>query len=214
MDYYLWFKTFHIFFMFAWFAGIFYLPRIYVNIAENTDNSTRERLILMSERLLRFILPMAFFALLFGFLMVANAFGVDSIFKQSWLLTKLIMAILVLLYQWMCYQILLKIKNNKLSYSSKALRLFNEIPVFFLIVSIAAAVFKVLMKEESFLAISGYDPSGGAGVIADSQVSSYFGIPFCSLLTCISNQDTSSVHTVQPMDKSFMLDVAERIKRR
>ena len=59
------------------------------------------------------------------------------------------------------------------------------------------------MKEESFLAISGYDPSGGAGVIADSQVSSYFGIPFCSLLTCISNQDTSSVHTVQPMDKSF-----------
>ena len=56
------------------------------------------------------------------------------------------------------------------------------------------------MKEESFLAISGYDPSGGAGVIADSQVSSYFGIPFCSLLTCISNQDTSSVHTVQPMD--------------
>ena len=68
------------------------------------------------------------------------------------------------------------------------------------------------MKEESFLAISGYDPSGGAGVIADSQVSSYFGIPFCSLLTCISNQDTSSVHTVQPMDKSFMLDVAERIK--
>lgn len=142
MDYYLWFKTFHIFFMFAWFAGIFYLPRIFVNIAENTDNSTRERLILMSERLLRFILPMAFFALLFGFLMVANAFGVDSIFKQSWLLTKLIMAILVLLYQWMCYQILLKIKNNKLSYSSKALRLFNEIPVFFLIVSIAAAVFK------------------------------------------------------------------------
>ena len=101
--------------MFAWFAGIFYLPRIYVNIAENTDNSTRERLILMSERLLRFILPMAFFALLFGFLMVANAFGVDSIFKQSWLLTKLIMAILVLLYQWMCYQILLKIKNNQLN---------------------------------------------------------------------------------------------------
>ena len=68
------------------------------------------------------------------------------------------------------------------------------------------------MKEESFLAISGYDPSGGAGIIADSQVSSYFGIPFCYLLTCISNQDTSSVHTVQPMDKSFMLDVAKKIK--
>ena len=42
------------------------------------------------------------------------------------------------------------------------------------------------MKEESFLAISGYDPSGGAGAIADSQVSSYFGIPFCSLLTWFS----------------------------
>ena len=62
----LWIKAFHIIFVTSWFAGLFYLPRLFVNHAMVTDIATLERLSLMEKKLYRFMLPLAILALFFG----------------------------------------------------------------------------------------------------------------------------------------------------
>src|SRR5271169_1788293 len=62
----LWFKAFHIIFVISWFAGLFYLPRIYVNMSMASQDAERERLLLMAQKLFRFMTPLAVLALAFG----------------------------------------------------------------------------------------------------------------------------------------------------
>ena len=65
---YLWLKLLHVFFIIAWFAGLFYLPRIYVNMAMVSLGSVEyQRLLLMAEKLFKFMTPLGLLALLFGF---------------------------------------------------------------------------------------------------------------------------------------------------
>ena len=68
----LWLKAFHVIFMVAWFAGIFYLPRLFVNHAETVNKDIAEHLKGMEKRLLYFITPFAFLTLIFGALIIYN----------------------------------------------------------------------------------------------------------------------------------------------
>jgi len=68
----LWLKAFHIFFMVAWFAGIFYLPRLFVYHSENNHDKTADTLKVMERRLLFFVTPFAIFTLIFGTLLISQ----------------------------------------------------------------------------------------------------------------------------------------------
>jgi putative membrane protein len=70
---YLWVKAFHIVFIASWFAGLFYLPRIFVNLAEETNPAARARLLGMGRRLFRFTTMLALPALLLGLWLMASA---------------------------------------------------------------------------------------------------------------------------------------------
>jgi putative membrane protein len=130
--------------MFAWFAGIFYLPRLYVNWIENEDINIKKNLEGMSWRLLRFMTPMGVLAILFGLITVITASNSIQIILQKWLLIKILITILLLLYNFYLYAIYKKIISGNLDWSSKKMRLFNEIPAILLLVAIFSAVFKFL----------------------------------------------------------------------
>lgn len=95
---YLWFKLLHIFFIIAWFAGLFYLPRIYVNLAqvEPGNRGEYQRLLGMAERLFKFMTPLAVGAVVFGF---AIPF-VTGWWGQGWVHTKVTLGVILLGYHF------------------------------------------------------------------------------------------------------------------
>ena len=131
-------KTAHLVFVIAWMAGVFYLPRILVNIAEAGGAAdVRARLLLMGRRLYRFGHVMFALATLLG-LVLWLRFGVTG----GWLHAKLLLVTLVLLHYLAAGRWLRGVANGRPLPSSTALRWFNEIPVLLL----AAIVWLVLAK--------------------------------------------------------------------
>jgi len=96
----LWVKAFHIIFVTSWFAGLFYLPRIFVNWAMETDPSAQQRLNLMAHKLYRFMFPLAVLALGFGFWLMF-AFGYLQA-GGGWLHAKLALVAFLVAYHWYC----------------------------------------------------------------------------------------------------------------
>src|SRR5688500_12522662 len=94
---YLWIKAFHIVFVASWFAGLFYLPRIFVNLAPATNPATIERLLGMGRRLYRFTSMLMAPALLLG-LWLWLGFGVTG----GWLHAKLALVVVAIGYHHMC----------------------------------------------------------------------------------------------------------------
>jgi putative membrane protein len=124
----LWIKALHIVFVASWFAGLFYLPRIFVNLAQETNPAARERLLGMARRLYRFTSMLALPALLFG-LWLWLGFG----FRGGWLHAKLALVILVIGYHHACGSLLKKFENGANQRSHKWYRWFNEVPVLLLL---------------------------------------------------------------------------------
>ena len=95
---YLWFKLLHVFFIISWFAGLFYLPRIYVNLAqvEPGNRSEYQRLLGMAERLFKFMTPLGIGAIVFGF---AIPF-VTGWWGQGWVHTKITLGVILLGYHF------------------------------------------------------------------------------------------------------------------
>ena len=115
---YLWFKLIHVFFVISWFAGLFYLPRIYVNLAQVDPTSNRseyQRLIGMAERLFKFMTPLGIGAFLFG---LAIPF-ITGWWGQGWVHTKVTLTVVLLGYHFYCYRLLLDFKDNRNRYSHK-----------------------------------------------------------------------------------------------
>lgn len=142
MNLYLIFKSFHIFFMVAWFAGIFYLPRLFVNHIETSNQDIKNQLLGMEKRLIRFITPFGILSVLFGLLMAYLSGSFYNFLSQNWILLKISIVFALIWYQISCYQIIKKLECSSLKWSSFKMRLFNELPVLFLIVGIFAAVYK------------------------------------------------------------------------
>lgn len=136
---YLSIKALHIIFVTAWFAGLFYLPRIFVNLAMVPAGSTaeRERLLLMAGKLYRFIGPLALLALGFG-LWLWLGFGVTG----GWLHAKLALVVVLIGYHHLCGSLLKKFRAGTVSRSHVWFRVFNEVPVLLLF----AVVFLVVLK--------------------------------------------------------------------
>ncbi|MEG3000124.1 MAG: CopD family protein [Comamonas sp.] len=135
----LWVKAFHIVFVASWFAGLFYLPRIYVNLAMVTPGSVaeRERLLLMARKLLRFTTILAVPALGLG-LWLWLGYG----FSGGWLHAKLAVVALVVVYHLICARLLQQLAADDCSHSHRWFRWFNEIPVLLLIVVVVLVVVK------------------------------------------------------------------------
>lgn len=136
----LWVKALHLIFMVTWFAGLFYLPRLFVYHAMSTDQTSIDRFKIMERKLFFGIMtPSAILTFIFGFgTLLMN--GWASYSGELWLHAKLACLLLLLVYHIYCGKFLMDFKHDRNQHSHIWYRWFNEIPVVFLIVIVILAV--------------------------------------------------------------------------
>ena len=142
MSLYLVFKVLHILFMVSWFVGIFYLPRLFVYHVESKNQDTKDQLTIMQTNLIKFITPLGLLALLFGLMMGFLDSDWVRFFSQNWIIAKLFIVLLLILYQIFCWKIHKDLSSHAHQWTGFKLRVFNELPVLLLLAGIVAAVFK------------------------------------------------------------------------
>ena len=134
----LWLKAFHIVFVVTWFAGIFYLPRLFLYHAAATDTVSIERFQTMEKRLFGIMTIGATLTLLFGVSMVSVAPG---LLQAGWLHAKLALVLALIAYHVWCYLLMRDLRNGR-TRSSTWYRVFNEVPSVLLIAIVVLAVVK------------------------------------------------------------------------
>ncbi len=132
-----WIKAFHVIFVISWFAGLFYLPRIFVNLAMATHEEERERLLLMAQKLYRFMTPLGILALALG-VWLWLGFG----FTGMWLMVKMTLALALVFYHGYCGKLLKTFRLGMNKRSHVWYRWYNEVPVLLM----AAIVILVVVK--------------------------------------------------------------------
>ncbi len=139
----LWVKAFHIVFVASWFAGLFYLPRIFVNLAQVPPGSVaeRDRLLLMAAKLHRFMGPLALLAIVFG-LWLWLGYGIGRGPGNGWLHAKLLVVLLIGGYHHACGSLLKKFQAGANLRSHTWYRWFNEVPVVLLLCAVVLVVVK------------------------------------------------------------------------
>jgi putative membrane protein len=142
MDLYLTYKTLHILFMVSWFAGIFYLPRLFVYHVESDSLEVKNQLSIMEKNLFKFITPLGILAFIFGIMMGLLSSNWSAFFTQDWIVAKIIVVSLLVSYQLMCWKIMQELPADNHNWTGFKLRVFNEAPVILLLLGIIAAVFK------------------------------------------------------------------------
>ena len=142
---YLWVKAFHIVFVASWFAGLFYLPRIFVNLAgvAAASHAERERLLLMATRLYRFANLLMWVALALG-LWLWWGFDAWRGFAHGWLDLKLVLVVGAIGYQHACGAILKRFVRMANHRSERWYRVFNEVAIVLFIVIVVLVVVKPL----------------------------------------------------------------------
>jgi protoporphyrinogen IX oxidase len=133
----LWIKALHLIFITSWFAGLFYLPRIYVNMAMETNTQAYARLLLMAQKLYRFMQPLSILALAFG-IWLWLGYG----FKGGWLHAKLLLVFFLLGYHHYCGKLLKQFAAHSNQRTHVWFRWFNEIPVILLFAIVVLVVVK------------------------------------------------------------------------
>lgn len=135
----LWLKAFHIVFVVTWFAGLFYLPRLFVYHAETSEPAVRTQLKVMERRLMMITHVGGALALVFG---IATLSQVPGYLQQGWLHAKLALVVCLIAY----HAYLVRLKNafaqDRILHSSRWLRLFNEAPALLLIAIVILVVVK------------------------------------------------------------------------
>ena len=136
---YLWVKSIHIFLVVSWFAGLFYLPRIFVNLAQAPIDSVaeRERLIGMARRLFRFMSILGLFAVGFGIWLWWG-----WLFTGWWLYTKVALVCVLIGYNLACDVLLDAFIRGRNRRSARWFRVFNEIPTVLLLVIVVLVINK------------------------------------------------------------------------
>ena len=130
-------KALHIIFVTSWFAGLFYLPRLFVNHAMVTDKATIERLELMEHKLYRFMTPLGILAVALGMWLW---FGYG--FTGGWLHAKTTLVVLLIVYHLYCGRVMRAFAEGRNTRSHVWFRFFNEIPVLVLFVCVFLVVLK------------------------------------------------------------------------
>jgi putative membrane protein len=135
----LWIKAFHIVFVTSWFAGLFYLPRILVNLAmvEPASVVERDRLLLMASKLYRFMGPLMILALGLG-LWLWLGYGIGG----GWMHAKLVLVIALIGYHHMCGAMIKRFERGENARSHVWYRWFNEAPVLILVAVVLLVVLK------------------------------------------------------------------------
>jgi putative membrane protein len=137
----LWIKTLHIVFITSWFAGLFYLPRLFVNLADVKDVATTERLLMMARKLYRFTTILMIPALILGLVLwLYYRIGMGP--GNGWMHAKLLFVILAIGYHHACGSMLKKFENGVNKRSHVFYRWFNEVPVVLLLVIVALVIVK------------------------------------------------------------------------
>ncbi|TXH93053.1 MAG: CopD family protein [Rheinheimera sp.] len=141
MSWLLIYKALHIAFMVAWFAGIFYLPRLFVYHAQNQSADVDAQFKVMERRLLYFVTPFAILTAVFGVLLILG-YGSAWFAANHWLHVKLLLVALLYGYHGYCFKLLADFKHNRNKHSARFYRFFNEAPVLVLFAVVLLAVVK------------------------------------------------------------------------
>ncbi len=138
----LWLKALHLIFMVTWFAGLFYLPRLFVYHAMTEDTAGKERFKIMERKLFFGIMtPGMLLTLVFGIWMLGD-YAWDLYKSNGWLHVKLTLIALLVGYHFLCMKWMLAFKRNENSHSHVFFRWINEVPVLFLVVIVILATVK------------------------------------------------------------------------
>jgi putative membrane protein len=135
----LWLKAFHVIAVVTWFAGLFYLPRLYVYHADTKDPISTQRFEIMERRLFAIMTIGAALSIVFGLSMVIAS---PIYLAMTWLKVKLLFVALLIAYHAYCYKLLRDFAAQRNTRSAKWLRGFNELPSVLLIVIVILAVVK------------------------------------------------------------------------
>jgi protoporphyrinogen IX oxidase len=135
----LWLKAFHVVAVVAWFAGLFYLPRLYVYHADAEDSISIERFKVMERRLFAIMTIGAVAGLLLGGAMLLAA---PSYLAMPWLRIKLLLVLLLIGYHGYCRKLLRDFAENRNTHGARWYRTFNEVPTLLLIGIVLLAVLK------------------------------------------------------------------------
>jgi putative membrane protein len=135
----LWLKALHVVFVVTWFAGLFYLPRLFVYHAVTTDAPGLARFIVMERRLYAIMSLGALLALAFGIAMLVAA---PDYLAMGWLRAKVLLVALLVGYHAWCYRLMLALRAGSDRHSQRFYRLFNEVPGLLLLAIVLLAVVK------------------------------------------------------------------------
>ena len=135
----LWLKAFHVIFVVTWFAGLFYLPRLFVYHVATTDAPSLERFVIMERRLFGIMTLGATLAVVFGVSMIVGAPGY---LKFGWLHVKLTLVLALIAYHLWCRALMVALREGRNKHSERWYRMFNEAPALLLITIVILAVVK------------------------------------------------------------------------
>lgn len=135
----LWLKAMHIVFVITWFAGLFYLPRLFVYHAATADPQGLARFVVMERRLFGIMTLGGALALLFGLSMVAWA---PTYLATGWLQVKLVLVALLVAYHAWCYHLMRALRAGTDRHTQRWYRVFNEVPALLLVAIVILAVVK------------------------------------------------------------------------
>ena len=135
----LWIKALHVVFVVTWFAGLFYLPRLFIYHATATDPVSQDRFVVMERRLFVIMTIGAALAAAFGLGMVVLGPGYLT---QGWLQVKLVLVLGLVGFHVTCWRLMQQLRNGTLRRSSRWLRWFNEVPTVLLLAIVILAIVK------------------------------------------------------------------------
>ena len=150
---YLWFKSLHIIGVVAWFAGLFYLVRLFIyhieaeELASPVKEAFQDQYRIMERRLANIIATPA--------LVITIAMALGLIFlqptwlKQGWMHAKLAVVTILLIYHWFCYRLMGQLARGNCSWSGSQLRALNELPTLLLVLGVMLVVFKAQFPTSS-----------------------------------------------------------------
>ena len=143
---YLWFKSFHIIGVVVWFAGLFYLVRLFIyhvevqNEKEEIRDVFNKQYTLMEKRLANIITTPG---MILAVIMASGLLYMQPIYlTQTWMQIKLMFVVFLLIYHYYCYKIMNQLTNNQYNFSGQQLRALNELPTLLLVVVVMLVVFK------------------------------------------------------------------------
>lgn len=138
----LWIKAFHIVFVVSWFAGVFYLPRLFVNHAMVDDDATKARLAMMERKLYRFVTPMMLLAIGLGTWLIFAGGWAEAFGHHRWLHVKILLVVVLVGYHLWMGATVRRFAAGENTRTHVQYRILNELPVLLLIAIVILVVVK------------------------------------------------------------------------